>query len=373
MKVLELARWPVGGIRTYFRYTFCNSIFHKHFLVFVAPESSLRPLLQQCMPDNSFRLIETRDSLSGLFFATARLLASEDYTLLHSHGFTAGAISAPLCRLFGIPHLMTAHDVFQPGQFVGFRGRIKQRALGITFRMIDIIHTVTEDGRENLLEYLPSLDRSRIHTILHGIDTDNFSNAPAQDFRRTIPGIGEHDFLIGFFGRFMAQKGFHYLVEALDILVKRKNLSRRPVVVTFGNGGYAREEYAAIQQRRLGDHFVKLPHTDDMPGAMKGVDLVAMPSLWEACGLLAMESLVAGTPIIGTSCIGLREVLEGSPARIVPPGDAEALADAIELEMTTPRREQFLAWQPQAVARFSPDRPAAELLALYCLASGESD
>ncbi len=249
-------------------------------------------------------------------------------------------------------------------------GRIKQRTLERLFRRVDIIHTVTEDGRENLLEYLPSLDRSRIHTILHGIDVAEFSRAPAQDFRRTTAGLDEHDFLIGFFGRFMAPKGFRYLVEAMDILINRRHLPRRPVVITFGDGGYSREEYATIKQRRLDDYFVKLPHTDDMPGAVKGVDLVAMPSLWEACGLLAMEALVAGTPIIGTSCVGLREVLAGSPARIIPPADAEALADAIELEMAAPRRQEFLAWAPQAITRFAPDRPAGELLDLYRLVTG---
>jgi len=370
MNVLELARWPVGGIRTYFRYVFGNVLFRKHFLTFVVPGSRLLPLLQQHLPDDSYRYVATRDSTVRMFAATAIQLAGGRFSLVHSHGFTAGAIAAPLCILFRVPHIMTAHDVFQPGQFPGLQGRIKKRVLERLFRKVDVIHTVTEDGRENLLEYLPSLDRSRIHTILHGIDVAEFSGAPAQDFRRTTAGLGEHDFLIGFFGRFMAQKGFRYLVEAMDILINRRHLPRRPVVITFGDGGYSREEYAAIKQRRLGDYFVKLPHTDDMPGSVKGVDLVAMPSLWEACGLLAMEALVAGTPIIGTSCIGLREVLAGSPARIIPPADAGALADAIELEMATPRNHEFLAWAPHAATRFAPDRPVGEVLDLYRLVAG---
>lgn len=372
MKVLELARWPVGGIRTYFRYVFGNSLFREHFLIFVAPDQRLSSLLRQHLPDGSYHFVATKNSVAGMLVATLRQLAGGSLSLVHSHGFTAGAIAAPLCMLFRMPHIMTAHDVFQPGQFAGLRGRLKLRTLEKLFRSVDIIHTVTEDGRENLLEYMPSLEHSRIHTILHGIDVAEFSRACAQDFRHTTAGLEEHDFLIGFFGRFMAQKGFRYLVEAMDILVNRRHLARRPVVVTFGEGGYSREEYAAIQERGLGDNFVKLPHTDDMPGAIKGVDLVAMPSLWEACGLLAMEALVAGTPIIGTDCLGLRNVLAGSPAHIVPPADAGALANAIELEMTTPRREQFLDWVPQAVARFAPDRPAAELLALYRLAAGDN-
>ena len=102
-----------------------------------------------------------------------------------------------------------------------------------------------------------------------------------------------------------------------------------------------------------------------MPGVIKGVDLVAMPSLWEACGLLGMEALAAGVPIVGTSCIGLNEVLEGSPASIVPPGDAMALAGKIEYEMTAERHAEFEMYMPEAARRFSPDRHVYELMALY--------
>jgi glycosyltransferase involved in cell wall biosynthesis len=373
MEILQLARWPVGGIRTYFRYVFGNKLFHDQVLTFVVPGSGLLPLLQQYLPEGSYRFVATKSSATSIFIATASQLAGGRFSLVHSHGVTAGAIAAPLCMLFRVPHIMTTHDVFQAGQFPGLRGRIKQRVLERLFRSVDIIHTVTEDGRENLLEYMPSLDRDKIHTILHGIDVEEFSQAPAQDLRRATAGLGEHDFLIGFFGRFMAPKGFRYLVEAMDILINKRHLPRRPVVITFGDGGFSREEYTAIKLRGLDDNFVKLPHTDDMPGAVKGVDLVVMPSLWEACGLLAMETLVAGTPIIGTSCVGLRKVLAGSPARIIPPADADALADAIELEMAAPRRQEFLAWVPQAMARFASDRTSRELLDLYHLATGGND
>lgn len=373
MEVLELARWPVGGIRTYFRYVFGHQLFRDHYLTFVAPEGSVLPLLHKYLPQNGFRFVATRDSGTGLFIATATLLVRRRFALVHSHGFTAGAIAAPLCKLFGVPHLMTAHDVFQPGQFAGMRGYIKRRALGWLFGLVDAIHVVTEDGRKNMLEYFPSLDSERIHTILHGIDVAAFTSAHARDFRRTIHGLGEDDFLIGFFGRFMAQKGFRFLVEAIGTLVNRRQLQLRPVVLTFGDGGFSREEYSEIVQRGLDDYFIKLPHTDDMPGAIKGVDLVVMPSLWEACGLLAMEVLVAGTPIIGTHCIGLREVLAGSPARTIPPADADVLADAIELEMTSQRRQEFLAFAPRAAQRFASDRPVRGLLDLYRLVADCND
>ena len=104
-----------------------------------------------------------------------------------------------------------------------------------------------------------------------------------------------------------------------------------------------------------------------MASALKGVDLVAMPSRWEACGLLAMESLSAGVPIVGSNCEGLGEVLEGSPAKRVPVGDVRALVDALVEEIThlDRRTEAFRGYQPEAVERFAIERPARALADLY--------
>jgi glycosyltransferase involved in cell wall biosynthesis len=78
-----------------------------------------------------------------------------------------------------------------------------------------------------------------------------------------------------------------------------------------------------------------------------------------------MEVLVTGTPIIGSDCIGLREVLQDSPASVIAPADARALADAIEFEMTAARRDEFMEWAPQAARRFALDGSVAGLHALY--------
>ena len=90
-----------------------------------------------------------------------------------------------------------------------------------------------------------------------------------------------------------------------------------------------------------------------------------MPSRWEACGLLAMEALCAGVPLVGTTCIGLREVLAGTPALTAPPGDHEAIARALVAAVAPEVRPRFAAYRAQARERFSSERTARELRALY--------
>ena len=126
-----------------------------------------------------------------------------------------------------------------------------------------------------------------------------------------------------------------------------------------------REDYQYVFGQGLGDYFIQLPRTDQPECWMKAIDVVAMPSRWEACGLLAMEALAAGRPIVASNCVGLREVLKDSPARLVPVGDPEKLAMALAEELVAPRDEQFIAFANQACERFNVSNSAAKLAELY--------
>jgi glycosyltransferase involved in cell wall biosynthesis len=118
-------------------------------------------------------------------------------------------------------------------------------------------------------------------------------------------------------------------VQAVHKVVSEKLMEPAPVVVAVGHGGFMREELEYVRGLGLESRFRFLPFVPDIGPTIRGCDVVVMPSLWEACPLLAMEVLCAGVPLTGSTCIGLREVLHGSPAQVVPPGDAEAIKHAL--------------------------------------------
>jgi glycosyltransferase involved in cell wall biosynthesis len=159
----------------------------------------------------------------------------------------------------------------------------------------------------------------------------------------------------------MAQKGFRYLVDAIETLRQHPGLPRKPLVLTFGDGGFIQEEMQAIKDRRLNEYFRFMPFAPNVAGTIKGLDVVAMPSLWEACPLQPMEALVCGRPLIGTDCIGLREVLRSTPARIVSPRDGAALARAIMDEMEHPSTLELSVFKKEAAVRFDVKRQSSEL------------
>ncbi len=373
MKVLMTAMQPSGGIKTFFRYVYQQPAFSDDNFVLIAPDSdgSLQCFLNATVGPGKINVIHSGCTPLEFLRSVRDKLKSEDYDLIHSHGFGAGLLTEIASTFVASPkHLMTAHDVFLPSQFLGVKSKIKKVIMALVFDRIDAIHTVTEDATRNFQEFFPSVSQSAFYPILHGIDTHYFECGVPWNIREEL-SISAHVPIIGFFGRFMGQKGFRTLVEAIA-LIKERNEGNRPlpVVVTFGWGGFIREDYSYLESLGLGDSFIQMDGTDDMPAMLKAMDMVVMPSRWEACGLLGMEVLAAGVPLISTDCIGLREVVAGSPARIFSPGDVGGLAELITKEIENPTKDVFRKYQPEAVQRFAIERPAGTLRGLYHNLSG---
>jgi glycosyltransferase involved in cell wall biosynthesis len=287
------ARFPVGGIRTFLRQVYSQPVFGDCEITLLAPSKDLGDFLGLYIPKKRL-IVQNVPGAPGQFLRETRAaLKSGSFDLLHTHGLTTAAVGEIARTGTDTPHLATIHDVFLPTTFQGTRGRVQQVGLNLLMRRCDAIHAVSEDCARNFREYLPLVKQERVHAILNGIDTETILNATPVDIRAELalpPGMR----LFGFFGRFMAQKGFRTLVDAVDIVVQQ---SKKPAfkVLTFGWGGFIREDFQYLQEKGLGEYFVQRPHTDEPYRWMKAMDCVVMPSRWEACGLVAMEALAAGS------------------------------------------------------------------------------
>lgn len=362
--ILAVARWPVGGIRTFFRYVYTKFVSNMFRFTFILPElSEYQAIIEDLQSLNaSFVKLAPNPEFKDFLKAIREVHRKDKIDLIHSHGITVGLYSVLPSKLFRIPHLMTVHETFTEKQFPGLKGTFKKMILTGALKFIDCIHCVSDDARNNMLEFLPGLESrsDRIISIRNGIDVERFLTEEKDDFRQEL-GLEGDTFLIGFFGRFMSPKGFRFLADAMGLLIK-KRLPRKLVVVCFGWGGFVREEQEELKRKGIIGQFRFMPFRKNIAPAIRGLDVVAMPSLWEAYGLLAAEALVAGVPLIGTDCVGLREVLRNTPARVVPAGNAKALAEAIENEMRFPSTEKARRFRETAAQRFDVRSQAEKLL-----------
>lgn len=363
-RILVVVRWPVGGIRTFIRYVYTNLVQDKYDFVLLAPDGPELRVLLDDLHDFSVTYIPVPGwlGLKDFVKTVAATIFGENFDLVHSHGLTSGMCSAVPARIKGIPHLLTMHDVFTEKQVEGVSGKMKLCAISLILPLADAIHSVSYDAQENLLEYVPTLKlfTGKLFAIPNGIQTSRFMSSEKRDLKKELK-LDETVFLIGFLGRFMSPKGFRYLIDALYLLKTDYTLARRPFIITFGQGDYIREEQEMVRKHGLEQDIYFLPFTSNVASSIKGLDVVVMPSLWEACGLLAMETMVSGVPLIGTNCIGLREVMKDTPAISVPMRDGKALAQAIYKEMTFPSKEKFIDFREEAAARFDVVRQSEEI------------
>jgi glycosyltransferase involved in cell wall biosynthesis len=363
--ILVIIRWPVGGIRTFIKYVYrCFDPSRYRFTLLLPEYAEHKVLVDDLKSMNpDYKTLRPDFSVLEFYFSLLRILKSEKVDLVHSHGLTAGILCAVPARVRRIPHLLTLHEQLYDNDLSGFIGIIKKQLLNILLSLIDAIHVVSNDARDNLLKQFPNLERGRteIITIRSGIDVSSFSGSARRDLRAEL-NLPKDTFLIGFLGRFMPVKGFKYLIEALEYLVKDRNGGKKtPVVITFGWGAYIREEMDEVERKGLKNYVISLPFTSDLATTLRGLDLVAMPSLYEACPLLAMEAMVAGVPVIGTDCSGLRDILKDTPSVMVPAYDGYSFAQAIRKEIINPSKEIAHGFRQTASNTFDITNTVREL------------
>lgn len=364
IKVLLIVRWPVGGIRTYLNYVFSGWESPKvqlHILTPNVPEVEILKEQMRSVPCVWHITASRYPSLKEFISSTNGVLREYKFDLIHAHGFTSGLAIGWRLPFLKCPSIVTSHDVLNENQFYGFKGILKKWVISLFLNRFSIIHSVSNDAQINLLENIPFINKKKCCVIPNGIAVERFANALAAPIKDNL-GLSSEVTLIGFFGRFMSQKGFTYLVAAMEKLEIR--FPGKYKVICFGSGGFIREEKADLEKRKLSHLFLFHDLVPNIASYIKGCDLVAMPSLWEASGLVAMEVLAAGTPLVASKCIGLREVCEGSPTVLVEPANGAALEKGI-IQAQSTGRAQFSAFVEIAKSRYSIDNTRGKLQKIY--------
>lgn len=182
-----------------------------------------------------------------------------------------------------------------------------------------------------------TLDPKRAYIWYNCVDTRRFRPGPPPLALRTRLGFGARDFVVLFCGRLDPDKGIHKLMEALEQL---------PVpqikLLIVGSPFFGRTQQSSFlrrleqQARALGNRvqFTGYLPNEDLPDYYRLADLVCVPTLVEeAAGLVAMEAMACGRPVLATRSGGMPEYLEGSQAVLVERGEniADQLAWSIRM------------------------------------------
>ena len=181
------------------------------------------------------------------------------------------------------------------------------------------------------LPYSRTLHHTQV--IYNGIDTQKFVPVSDAAAIRSRLGLPPNALVIGTVGRFGAEKGMSYFVEAAHLLLRQFPHLRFLMVggaVFPENVRYQDEAIKKIRELHLEDRLLCTGDREDIQEVMNALDIVVVPSLREGFGRVAAEAGACGKPVIATHVGGLSEVIDDARTGIlVPPADAQALSNAI--------------------------------------------
>ncbi|MGP8071617.1 MAG: glycosyltransferase family 4 protein [Thermoplasmata archaeon] len=266
----------------------------------------------------------TMPMMIGLIDALSR--SGSDVIHAHSHRYGHVLEAAAVAKRRSIPLVVSTH--YHPAdrrESALKRGLLRVQDVGFgatAYRVARALVVETEREAGLVREFAPA---DRVRVIPPGIDLAAWS---APDGDRGPPGLPPEYFV--FFGRLAPNKGLPYLVEAVARLEPSQ---RRPIVFLGPDWGMRVRLEELARRFGMPDLLVFLGWLDNrasMRAVVRGASALVLPSEWEAFGLVLLDAMAAGTPIVASSVGGVPEVLDqGRAGRLVPFGDVGALSAAL--------------------------------------------
>lgn len=288
--------------------------------------------------------------------------AAREVDVVYAHYlFPTGAIAAEARRVGGAPWVVTAHgrDVRNLGR-AGIR-KATARSLAGASALIAVSEHLAGALRSSGLALPP------LHVINMGVDLDRFRPRPRGEARRRL-GLPSDGPLVLAVGGLTARKNPLTLLQAFRRVRDRRPGARLALV---GDGPLRTAVTAGIDRLHLGSSVVCAGAVAPagVPDWIAASDALAMVSTVEPLGVVALEALASGRPVVATRVGGAAEVVPPSgPGRVVDPRDPAAIAEALDALLDEPPAPDICR---RYAAPHGVDRQAERVLAVLGAAAQE--
>lgn len=264
---------------------------------------------------------------------------NETLDVLVTHNYLDDLV---LSNLLDVPVVRVFHGFERTGL-----GTTAHGLLSDSYSIVNSVQTSTE--------FVEELGHEPDGIVYPGVDTDLF--------HPDAPLVFERDALsLLFVGRFVESKG---LFDLIDALAAGRGAGTEDVHLSIVGRGDREAVERRVERHGLESSVTivgSVPH-DDLPGYYTAADVVCSPSHYESFGMVNMEAMACGTPVITTTVDGVTEyAIDRETALLVPPESPDAIADAIATVVDSPELRTRLATQGRAVAeRYSWEQSSKRL------------
>ncbi|MFJ8713812.1 glycogen synthase [Streptomyces violaceus] len=315
------------------------------------------------------------DALRTFSVDLAMAAALEGRELVHSHTWYANLGGHLAKLLYGIPHVMTAHSLepLRPwkAEQLGGGYELSSWAERTAVEAADAVIAVSGAMREDILGCYPALDPENVHVVHNGIDTSLYRPDHGTDALARI-GLDRSRPYVLFVGRITRQKGVPHLLRAVrDIDPAAQVVLCAGAPDTPEIDQEFRELFGELSRVRDGVFWIPrmLPRPEVIQ-LLTHAALFVCPSVYEPLGIVNLEAMACGTPVVASAVGGIPEVVDdGRTGLLVPAGDdfEAGLARAMDSVLGDPETAGRMgeAGRERAVGEFGWDAVARRTVRLY--------
>jgi D-inositol-3-phosphate glycosyltransferase len=256
------------------------------------------------------------------------------YDLVHSHYWLSGRVGNWAQDCWGVPHILMFHTLGAVKNTTGVGEAEPKLRIDSEKQLVktcDRIIASTDREKRELMRYYSAL-QEKIRVAPCGVNLDLFRPADKATARRQV-GFDPDGDIILYVGRFSPLKGIERLLSAMTYLQHHQGLR----LVIIGGDGHNQPESQRLQglSKDLGIQeavtFAGRIEQENLPPYYSAADVLAMPSYHESFGLVALESLACGTPVVATKVGAMENIIrEGKTGYAVANGAPRLLACKIE-------------------------------------------
>jgi starch synthase len=293
--------------------------------------------------------------------------------LVHSHTWYANLAGHLAAMLYGIPHVMTMHslEALRPwkAEQLGGGYAVSTWCERTAAASAAAVVAVSAGMKADILAAYPEIPAERVRVIRNGIDTDEYRPDPRTGVL-TRYGVDPGRPYVIFVGRITRQKGVPVLLRAAAALIPEAQL------VLLAGAADTPEQLAEVTElvdglRATRSGVMWIPEMLPKPEVIQlltHATVFAIPSIYEPLGIVNLEAMACGTAVVGSRTGGIPEVVaDGETGLLVPPGEPEPLAEALNTLLRDPDRAEAMgqAGRKRAVSEFGWPAIAAQTADLY--------
>lgn len=315
------------------------------------------------------------DALRTFSVDLAMAAGLEGRELVHSHTWYANLGGHLAKMLYGVPHVMTAHSLepLRPwkAEQLGGGYALSSWAERTAIESADAVIAVSGAMREDILTCYPMLDPAKVHIVHNGIDTTLYRPDHGTDVLDRI-GLDRSRPFILFVGRITRQKGVPHLLRAVrDIDPAAQVVLCAGAPDTPEIDQEFRDLYQELSRVRAGVHWI--PQMLPRPEVIQLLTHAAVfvcPSVYEPLGIVNLEAMACGTPVVASRVGGIPEVVDDGRTGVLVTVDDDfeaALARALDAVIGDPEGAGRMgeAGRVRAVEEFGWDAVARRTVGLY--------